>query len=168
MELPTHGGSLRVFLRHHAANAEVSDAVVRILAAEREADTEDATVYEAFGRRVEETKFRMVELLVDARRRGQSVAGYGAPGKANTFLNYAGIRTDLLAYTVDRNPYKQGRFTPGTHIPIYGPERIAVTRPDLIWILPWNLADEIAQQLSYAREWGARYLVAIPEPRIIG
>jgi SAM-dependent methyltransferase len=166
-ELPSHGGSLRISARHRDERVEPSGAVARLLDVEREAGLEGPDAYEAFGRRVEETRYRMVELLVEARRRGQQVAGYGAPGKANTFLNYCAIRADLLPYTVDRNPYKHGRFTPGTHVPIHSPERIAETRPDIIWILPWNLAREISVQLEYAREWGARFVVAIPEPAFI-
>jgi hypothetical protein len=103
-----------------------------------------------------------LEFLIAQRREGKRVAAYGAPGKGNTLLNYCGIRTDLVEYTVDRNPYKQGRFLPGTHIPIYAPERLDETRPDVILILPWNLKDEIAAQLAYAREWGARLYVPIP------
>ena len=109
----------------------------------------------------------MLDFLIAAKRAGKTVAGYGAPGKANTLLNYCGIRADLLDYTVDRNPYKHGRFTPGTHIPIFSPERLAETRPDYIWIMPWNLQEEIAAQLSYAREWGARFFVAVPEPAVL-
>jgi hypothetical protein len=112
---------------------------------------------------VAETKRGLLDFLIRARRAGSSVAGYGAPGKGNTLLNYCGIRTDLLDYTVDRNPYKHGRFTPGTHIPIHPPSRLAETRPDYILILPWNLSDEIMAQLAYAREWGARFVVPIPE-----
>ena len=109
-----------------------------------------------------ESKRALLDLLIELRRDGKQVVGYGAPGKGNTLLNYCGIRTDFLDYTVDRNPYKHGRFTPGTHIPIQPPERIAETRPDAILILPWNLAREIAEQLAYTKEWGARLIVPIP------
>jgi C-methyltransferase C-terminal domain len=111
---------------------------------------------------VEEAKRDTLAFLIDARRAGRTIVGYGAPGKANTLLNYCAIRTDVLKYTVDRNPYKQGRFTPGTHIPIHHPGRIRETRPDYVWILPWNLREEIAEQLGYVREWGGRFMVAIP------
>ena len=110
-----------------------------------------------------QTKRKLLDFLIGAKRAGKSIAGYGAPGKGNTLLNYCGIRTDLLDYTVDRNPYKQGRFLPGTHIPIHHPDRIAQTRPDFVLILPWNLKDEILQQLAYIRDWGGRFVVPIPE-----
>jgi SAM-dependent methyltransferase len=161
-ELPTHGGSLRLHVRHRAADQRPSPAVERVLAAEAVGGLRDPATYRAFGERVEGVKRDVLEFLIGERRAGRTVAGYGAPGKANTFLNYCGIRTDLVAYTVDRNPYKHGKFTPGTHIPIHPPERLAETRPDVIWIMPWNLADEIAAQLAPAREWGARLIVAIP------
>jgi hypothetical protein len=112
---------------------------------------------------VEETKRALLEFLIRAKRAGSSVAGYGAPGKGNTLLNYSGIRTDLLDYTVDRNPYKHGRFLPGTHIPIFDPQRLAETKPEFILILPWNLRNEIAGQLSKTVTWGAQYVVAIPQ-----
>jgi hypothetical protein len=112
-------------------------------------------------------KRELLALLVDASRRGLSVAGYGAPGKGNTLLNHCGIRTDLLPYTVDRSPYKQGMFLPGTHIPIHAPEELARTRPDLVLILPWNLRDEIPQQLDYVRAWGGRFVLPIPRPAIV-
>ena len=120
-----------------------------------------------FAARVEETKRSILSFLIEARRAGKTVAGYGAPGKGNTLLNYCGIRTDLLDYTVDRNPYKHGRFLPGTHIPVYPTERLAETRPDYILILPWNLQKEIVKQLDYARGWGAQFVIPIPEVRVI-
>ena len=125
-----------------------------------------AEYYAAFEEKVRETKRNLLEFLIDAKRDGKSIAGYGAPGKANTLLNYCGVRQDFLDYTVDRNPYKQGKFTPGTHIPIDHPNKILETRPDYIWILPWNLQEEIIQQLDYAREWRARFVVSIPEVAI--
>ena len=114
-----------------------------------------------------ETKRKLLQFLIAAKAQGASIAGYGAPGKGNTLLNYCGIRTDFLDYTVDRNPYKHGRFTPGTHIPIHPPERLATTRPDYILILPWNLKDEIIEQLAYTRDWG-RFVVPIPEVTVYG
>jgi hypothetical protein len=127
---------------------------------------ENLETYTAFARQAEETKRKLLEFLIGARRAGKSVAGYGAPGKGNTLLNYCGIRTDFLDYTVDRNPYKQGKFLPGTHIPIHPPEKIAQTRPDYVLILPWNLKDEIAKQLAYIREWGGKFVVPIPEAAV--
>ena len=114
-----------------------------------------------------EVKWRLLDLLIRLRREGKQVVGYGAPGKGNTLLNYCGIRTDLIDYTVDRNPYKHGRFLPGTHIPIYPPERLAETKPDYVLILPWNLKKEITAQLLYVREWGGRLVVPIPSPEVI-
>jgi hypothetical protein len=167
-EVDTHGGSLRLYLRHEdEAAGPVSAKVESFRRREEAADLESFEPYAAFRSRVEEAKRALLEFLIEARRAGKSVVGYGAPGKANTLLNYCGIRTDLVEYTVDRNPYKHGRYTPGTHIPIHPPERIAETRPDYIWILPWNLKDEIVGQLAYAREWGARMLVAVPELTVL-
>jgi hypothetical protein len=163
-ELPTHGGSLRVYAGHHEdASKAVGEAVVELAERERRAGVESLEYYAAFAERVMETKRKILTFLVDARSAGKRVAGYGAPGKGNTLLNYCGIRTDLLEFTVDRNPHKHGKFLPGTHIPIYDPSRIAEARPDYIFILPWNLKDEIIAQLAGAREWGARYVVPIPE-----
>jgi SAM-dependent methyltransferase len=160
-ELATHGGSLRVYLRHLDA-ASPSRAVDALLERERAGGYADVAGYAGFEERVREAKRSLLSFLIEARRAGRSVVGYGAPGKGNTLLNYCGIRTDLLDYTVDRNPYKHGRFTPGTRIPIHPPERLAETRPDVILILPWNLRDEIARQLAYTRDWGARLVVPIP------
>ena len=126
----------------------------------------DPETYRRFAEGVRESKRALLELLIGLRREGKQVVGYGAPGKGNTLLNYCGIRTDFLDYTVDRNPYKQGKHTPGTHIPIHPPERIAETRPDVIVILPWNLAREISEQLAYTAEWGARLVVPIPTATI--
>ena len=122
--------------------------------------------YEAFAERVKETKREILQFLIDARRAGKTVAGYGAPGKGNTLLNYCGIRTDLLDYTVDRNPYKQGKFTPGTHIPIYPPEKIRETRPDYLFSLPWNLKREVAEQNAFIREWGGKFVVPIQKIQV--
>jgi hypothetical protein len=123
-------------------------------------------IYRSFDEKVKETKRAILEFLVGARRAGKTVVGYGAPGKGNTLLNYCGIRTDFLDYTVDRSPHKQNTYTPGTHIPIHAPERIRETRPDYVFILPWNLKDEIMQQMSFIREWGGKFVVPIPEVRV--
>jgi C-methyltransferase C-terminal domain/Putative zinc binding domain/Methyltransferase domain len=166
-ELKSHGGSLRIYARHTEDESKPVTERARALAErERAAGTSGLDYYRSFADRVQETKRALLEFLIRARRDGKKVVGYGAPGKGNTLLNYCGIRTDFLDYTVDRNPYKHGRFTPGTHIPIYAPERIAETRPDYIVILPWNLQDEIVAQLAYARAWGARFVVPIPGVRI--
>jgi len=167
-EVPTHGGSLRLYLRHDEDGSRpVSAEVDAFRAREEQAGLASLEPYAGFRERIEETKRALLDFLVRAKREGKSVVGYGAPGKANTLLNYCGIRTDFLDYTVDRNPYKHGLFTPGTHIPIYPPERIAETKPDYIWILPWNLKDEIVEQLAYARDWGARFFVAVPQLAVL-
>ena len=162
-ELPTHGGSLRVFLARADGDPHgCAPAVEALLASERAGGYASVAGYAGFEERVREAKRSLLTFLIACRRDGLSVAGYGAPGKGNTLLNYCGIRTDLLDYTVDRNPYKHGRFTPGTRIPIHDPARLAETRPAVILILPWNLRTEIAKQLEYTREWGARLVVPIP------
>jgi SAM-dependent methyltransferase len=166
-ELSTHGGSLRLHVRHAAEGLSASAPVARLLNREHQAGLEYIDRYLAFGRQVEATKRDLLEVLIGLRSEGRSIAGYGAPGKANTLLNYCGIRTDFVSYTVDRNPYKQGRYTPGTHIPILHPDRIRETRPDYIWIMPWNLREEIAGQLAYVREWGGRLMVAIPRVEVL-
>ncbi|WP_171184559.1 class I SAM-dependent methyltransferase [Alienimonas chondri] len=167
-EIPTHGGSLRIYARHEADDAKpVTSAVTDLIEREKAAGLTEMATYAAFGRRVEETKRKLLEFLIDAKRAGKSIVGYGAPGKGNTLLNYCGVRTDFLDYVVDRNPYKHGKFLPGTHIPVYPTERIAETRPDLVLILPWNLKEEIAAQLTYVREWGGALAVPIPEATYI-
>jgi hypothetical protein len=166
-ELPSHGGSLRVFLQHAEAGVQPSTAAQQLLAQEDELGLLDPETYRRFADGVRESKRALLEFLIDLRRDGKHVVGYGAPGKGNTLLNYCGIRTDFLDYTVDRNPYKQGKFTPGTHIPIYAPERIAETQPDVILVLPWNLAGEIREQLAYTAEWGARLAIPIPTVRFL-
>lgn len=166
-ELPTHGGSLRIF-GHHATDQmhQVTDRYCELKHREQIAGLERAEAYDLFGERVKETKRKLLEFLIEAKRKGKVIAGYGAPGKGNTLLNYCGIRTDFVDYTVDRNPYKQGKFLPGTHIPIFAPGKISETRPDYVLILPWNFKDEIMQQMSFIREWGGRFVIPIPEVRI--
>lgn len=166
-ELATHGGSLRIYARHSANGAlPVSGRVAELRDREFALGFGKLETYAAFQQRVSETKRKLLEFLIDAKRAGKRIVGYGAPGKGNTLLNYGGIRTDFLDYTVDRSLYKQGKFTPGTHIPIQPPERIFLTRPDYLLILPWNLADEISQQMAGIREWGGRFVVPIPEVRV--
>ena len=162
-ELSTHGGSMRVYAAHADGHVAADGSVAELLAREDAAGLSTPEPYASFAARVEETKRRLLEVLISIKREGKSVAGYGAPGKGNTLLNYCGIRGDLIDYTVDRNPYKQGRFLPGTHIPIAHPSKIAERRPDFILILPWNLKDEIIEQLSFVRDWGARFILPIPE-----
>jgi hypothetical protein len=165
-ELASHGGSLRL-LCSPAATAVPDSSVQRLLDVESAAGLATVQGHAGFAASVLEIKTDLVELLAQAAQDGLRVAGYGAPGKGNTLLNHCGIRTDLLSYTVDRNLYKQGRFLPGTHIPIHAPEQLAIDRPDLILILPWNLRTEIVAQLAYTREWGARFVVPIPALAIV-
>jgi SAM-dependent methyltransferase len=166
-ELPTHGGSIRLWVVHDDDARPSMPSVDAQLDLERAAGLDRATGYAGFPDQVEATKRDLLEFLIDERRRGSTVAGYGAPGKANTLLNYCGIRTDLVSFLVDRNPYKQGRYTPGTHIPIFAEEHLADVRPEVIVIMPWNLRDEIVGQLAYTAEWGARLVVAIPRLEIV-
>ena len=167
-ELGTHGGSLRIYGRHEGDGSKpVTDRVEALRQREIDAGMTGLAAYRKFAEQVRETKRKLLEFLIGAKRAGKSVVGYGAPGKGNTLLNYCGIRQDFLDYTVDRNPYKQGKFTPGTRIPIYDPSRISETKPDYILILPWNLKDEICQQMSFVREWGGQFVVPIPEVKII-
>jgi SAM-dependent methyltransferase len=166
-ELPTHGGSLRVYAQHVSSGTRPTTVAVEALAEkEREAGITDLAYYERFASQVQETKRALLDFLIRTKRAGLTVAGYGAPGKGNTLLNYCGIRSDFLEYTVDRSPYKQGLFLPGTRIPIHHPDRLAETRPDYVLILPWNLKDEIVEQLAYVRGWGGRFVVPIPEVRV--
>jgi hypothetical protein len=167
-ELPTHGGSLRIYSRHvDDASKPVSPKVHELRQRELDMGYGDLAVYHAFGEKVIQTKHKLLELLIQLRREGKQVVGYGAPGKAATLLNYCGIREDLISYTVDRNPYKHGRFMPGVRIPVYPTERIRETKPDYVVILPWNLKTEIIQQLSYIGEWGGKFVLPIPEATIL-
>lgn len=167
-ELPTHGGSLRIYGRHtENARLPISARVSELRDRERAFGLTRLETYAAFGDRVRETKRKLLAFLIDAKRAGKRIVGYGAPGKGNTLLNYCGIRTDFLDYTVDRSPHKQGRFTPGTHIPIHHPDKILETQPDYVLILPWNLAEEITAQLAPVRDWGARFVVPIPEVQVL-
>jgi len=167
VELPTHGGSLRVLSQPTETAAAPSAAVAKVLADEEAAGLHTVAGHAGFAEAVLDVKRELLQLLVDASKQGLSVAGYGAPGKGNTLLNHCGIRSDLLPYTVDRSPHKQGLFLPGTHIPIHAPEKLRETKPDLVVILPWNLKDEIVEQLSYVREWGGRFVLPIPRATII-
>ncbi len=166
-ELSTHGGSLRIYACHaEDKSKETTEQVKELKAREEAAGFSNIENYKSFSKKVEETKFKLLEFLITAKREGKSIAGYGAPGKGNTLLNYCGIRTDFLDYTVDRNPYKQGKLLPGTHIPIFHPDKIKETKPDYLLILPWNLKNEIMAQMSYVREWGCQFVVPIPHVHI--
>ena len=166
-ELSTHGGSLRIYAcRVEDTTHATQPGVDRMLDLEKKWGLNTIAGYEGFARQVKETKFALLEFLLSAAREGKSVAGYGAPGKSATLLHYCGIGKDLIQYTVDRSPHKQGRVLPGTHIPIFHPDRIRERRPDYVIILPWNLKDEIMEQLQYIREWGGRFVVPIPRVTI--
>jgi len=165
-ELSTHGGSLRVYARPAEAAGEPTAQVKAVLAEEEAAGLHLVAGHEGFAHEVLRIKTDLLTFLIKAAADGRSVAGYGAPGKGNTLLNHCGIRSDLLAYTVDRSPWKQGKFLPGTHIPIYPPDHIAETRPDYVLVLPWNLREEISEQLGYVRSWGGRLVFPIPQLEI--
>jgi SAM-dependent methyltransferase len=163
-ELPTHGGSLRIYARHAEDSSKpVGPRVIELRTREESAGYNRLETYSRFAEQVKETKRKLLEFLVRAKQGGKKIAGYGAPGKGNTLLNYCGIRTDFIDYTVDRSPHKQGRFCPGTRIPIFSPDHIRETRPDFLLILPWNLKDEIMQQNAYIRDWGGQFVVPIPQ-----
>lgn len=166
-ELSSHGGSLRIYAQHLDGGYSQSDSVERVLAKERDAGLNRLETYRHFSERVFEVKAALLEFLIEARRAGKRVAGYGAPAKGNTLLNFCGIGTDFIEYTVDRSPHKQGRFLPGTHIPVHAPERIAQTRPDYVLILPWNLQEEIVEQMAHVRDWGGRFVVPIPRLTVL-
>ena len=165
-ELPTHGGSLRVFGCHAGARA-TETAVEALIHRERSAGLDKIDGYRDFARKVERVKFDLLEFLIAARRRGELVAGYGAPAKGNTLLNYCGAGPELLPFTVDRSPHKQGQYLPGTRSPIRAPEAILEAEPAYVLILPWNLRDEITEQMSAIREWGGRFVVAVPSLQVL-
>jgi SAM-dependent methyltransferase len=165
--LPTHGGSLRIYGRHEGDDTQpIQPAVESLIREERLYGLDRTETFVRFGQRVKETKRALLAFLIAARREGKQIVAYGAPGKGNTLLNYCGVRTDFVDYTVDRNPYKHFKYLPGTHIPIFPPDKLRETKPDYIMILPWNLKDEITQQLAYVREWGARFVIPIPEVHV--
>lgn len=167
-ELTTHGGSLRTYIRHtDNVSISVEKRVGELRRRELEFDLARMTLYTDFAEKVKALKRSILEFLIQAKVRGKTVVGYGAPAKGNTLLNYCGIRLDFLEYTVDRSPYKQGLYLPGTHIPIYHPDRIRETRPDYVFILPWNLKEEIMEQMNCIRDWGGRFIVAIPNVEVL-
>ena len=161
-DLPTHGGSLRIYAKHAEDPRPIESRVAALHAKEQAFGIKDMTAYAGFAERVRETKRKLLEFLIEAKRDGKRIVGYGAPGKGNTLLNYCGIRTDFLDYTVDRNPHKQGNFLPGSRIPIASPDRIMADKPDYVLILPWNLRDEIGKQMNGIRAWGGKFVVPIP------
>ncbi|HEV2454869.1 MAG TPA: class I SAM-dependent methyltransferase [Verrucomicrobiae bacterium] len=167
-ELPTHGGSIRIYAKRSEDNSRpVDERLTNLRNRELGLNFDQMSAYSSFAERVKSTKRNLLEFLIQARRAGKNVAGYGAPGKGNTLLNYCGIRTDFLDFTVDRNPYKQGKFLPGTHIPIFPVEKIDETRPDYLLILPWNFKEEIVKQMARIRNWGGQFVVPIPNVQMI-
>ena len=166
-ELPTHGGSLRIYACHSEDTSKpVSERMSDILNREIDAGFTNLELYQSFAERVKETKRNILDFMIKAKRQRKSMVGYGAPAKGNTLLNYCGIRTDFIDYTVDRSPHKQGHFLPGTRIPIYQPDKIKKTKPDYLVILPWNLKDEIMEQMAHMRDWGGQFVTLIPDVKI--
>jgi SAM-dependent methyltransferase len=167
-ELPTHGGSLRIYARHTEDSSKtVTDHVKDLLEREEKAGFLTLPYYMTFAQKVLKTKLGIFDFLVQAKKEGKTIVGYGAPAKGNTLLNYCGIRTDFIDYTVDRSPHKQGHYLPGSHIPIYPPDKVAETQPDYLLILPWNLRDEIMNQMKHVRGWGCKFVTFIPDVQIV-
>jgi hypothetical protein len=168
-ELPTHGGSLRIFgCRREDEAKTVTPAVAALVAREEEANLATLAPYQRFGERVRETRRLLLDFLATAKQDGKTIAAYGAAAKGNTLLNYCGVGAETIDYVVDRSPHKQGCFLPGTRLPIHPPERLFETRPDLVFILPWNIKEEVMEQMVGIREWGGRFFVAIPEVEVCG
>jgi hypothetical protein len=165
--VPTHGGSIRLWARPAEVAGEPSERMTDVLEQEKAAGLHELSGYTEFAERVTRVRLDLLKFLIEARNDGKTVVGYGAPGKGNTLLNHCGIRTDLLSYTVDRNPYKHGRFTPGTRIPVLPPERIEADRPDYVLVLPWNLREELTEQLSFVGAWGGKLVFPIPRLEIV-
>ena len=167
-ELPTHGGSLRIYARHSEDSTKAVGARVKDLRTrEQDAGLASVASYLSFAEQVQATKSKLLNFLIEAKRQRKSIVGYGAPAKGNTLLNYCGIRSDFIDYTVDRSPHKQGHFLPGAHIAIHHPDKIKETKPDYLLILPWNLKDEVIDQMQYIRQWGGKFVVPIPELRVL-
>ncbi|MEO8391903.1 MAG: class I SAM-dependent methyltransferase, partial [Chloroflexota bacterium] len=166
-ELSTHGGSIRIYACHSEDDSKtVTPRALDLLEREHQAGFRSLEMYANFGEQVKETKRKLLNFLIEAKHEGKTIVGYGAPGKGNTLLNYSGIRTDFIDYTVDRSPHKQNRYLPGSRIPVYAPDKIRETQPDYLLILPWNLKDEVMQQMAYIREWGGQFVIPIPEVEV--
>ncbi len=167
-EIPTHGGSLRIYARHtDDASKPIGKKIIDLKKREESLGFTHLEHYFSFSEKLKETKRKILTFLIEAKRNGKSIVGYGAPAKGNTLLNYCGIRTDFIDYTVDLSPHKQGHYLPGTHIPIYNPDKIRETKPDYVVILPWNLKNEIMGQMAYIREWGGKFVVFIPGVEVL-
>lgn len=168
-QIPTHGGSLRIYAAHAESKAQPAHERMALLRQEeKQAGLDSLKAYHDFAEQVRRTKRRLLEFLIDAKQSGKTIVGYGAPAKGNTLLNYCGIRSDFVDFTVDLSPHKQGRFLPGTHIPVFHPDRVSESKPDYLLILPWNLKEEIIGQMAHIRTWGGRFVVPIPEVQVIG
>ncbi len=166
--LQTHGGSIRIYARHDADTTKpVTENVRAIKQREKAAGHYELSYYADFGEKVRESKRKILSFLIEVKRDGKTVAAYGAPGKGNTLLNYCGVRSDFIDYTVDRNPHKQGNYLPGTRIPILSPDVIQDRKPDYVFILVWNLKDEVMKQLSFVRDWGGQFVVPLPELKVL-
>jgi 2-polyprenyl-3-methyl-5-hydroxy-6-metoxy-1,4-benzoquinol methylase len=166
--LTTHGGSLRIYATHDSNHRWLQgDSVADLLAEERRAGLDQIVTYSAFAEQVNKTKRELLDFLIAAKRAGKSIVGYGAPAKGNTLLNFCGIRSDFLDFTVDRSPHKQGMFLPGSRIPIFATDKIFETKPDFVLILPWNLKDEIVGQMARIAEWGGKFVIPIPQVRVL-
>lgn len=166
-ELPTHGGSLRIYAKHKSDNSKiVSNRIATLRNRELRAGYGDIDHYDGFKNKVSASRKDILRFFTDVKREGKTIVGYGAPAKGNTLLNYCGIGVDNLPFTVDRNPYKQGRYLPGTHIPIKSPDKIKETRPDYLLILPWNIEEEVMEQMAYIRQWKGRFVTFIPQIKI--
>jgi 2-polyprenyl-3-methyl-5-hydroxy-6-metoxy-1,4-benzoquinol methylase len=166
-KISTHGGSLRIYGKHRETNPTISACLSDLKEREIAAGMNTIDTYLSFTEKVQTTKCNLLSFLIDAKKEGKSVVGYGAPAKGNTLLNYCGVRTDFIEYTVDLSPHKQNTFLPGTHIPVYHPDKIKETKPDYVLILPWNLKQEIMSQMAFIREWGGRFVVPIPSVEVL-
>jgi hypothetical protein len=167
-ELTTHGGSLRIFAKHIEDNThKLTNRLKELRELESQQGLDDIETYHIFAESVRETKRKILNFLIQTKQTGKTIVGYGAPAKGNTLLNYCGIRNDFIDYTVDLSPHKQGLFLPGTHIAIHNPDKIKQTKPDYLVILPWNLKDEIIEQMAYVREWGGQFVTLIPDVKVI-
>jgi SAM-dependent methyltransferase len=167
-DLPTHGGSIRIHGRHAEDHSRPeTDNARAVLEREQRAGHSDLAYYDRFGEQVRESKRQILQFLIEAKRAGKTIAAYGAPGKGNTLLNYCGIRTDFIDYTVDRSPHKQGNFLPGSRIPIRAPEEIDRTRPDYLFVLVWNLKDEVMKQMAHIRQWGGKFVIPLPQIQVL-
>ncbi len=167
-EIPTHGGSLRIYAKHvYDLSKQISDNVLKLRAKEKAGGYDTLAPYMNFDKRVKAKKIEILDFLNKAKKDNLKVVGYGAPAKGNTLLNYCAIKSDLISYTVDRSPYKQGRYLPGSRIPIESPEKIRITKPDYVFILPWNLKDEVMEQMIFIRDWGGKFIIPIPKFEVI-